>query len=163
METLETKYSLPFIGSGLTKKEIAELSENAIQAVLDEGNVIQVAEALSSMDEFTKQVRGDARFTEYVREELAKSSGKLQTASGAKIEAAEVGTTYDFTNCGDPVLIELEARAKAAKEELDARKDFLKTVSPKGMIVTDPESGETFTVYPPAKSSKSSYKISLAK
>lgn len=163
MENLETKYSLPFIGTGLTKKQIAELCENAVQAVLEDGNVIQVAEALKSMEEFVKLVRDDARFLEYVREELIKNNGKLQTASGAKIEAAETGTSYDFTNCGDPVLVELEAKAKVVKEELDQRKDFLKTVPSKGMVITDPDSGETFTVYRPTKFSKSSYKVSLAK
>jgi len=46
-------------------------------------------------------------------------------------------------------------------EALKARKEFLKTVPIEGLTVVDTASGETVTVYPPSKSSNSSYKVSL--
>jgi hypothetical protein len=160
METINT---LPVITTGLKKSEIAALASSAVDSLLESGNQFEVAEALSAMEDFVKQVKSDQRYISYLRDELTKTGGKLTTPSGAKIEVAEVGTSYDFTNCGDIELTRMEEELKRSEEAVKNRRDFLKTVTVKGMVVTDTETGETYTVYPPVKTSKSSYKVSLAK
>jgi hypothetical protein len=82
---------------------------------------------------------------------------------GVKFTLAEVGTAYDFSQCNDIELEKLESKAKEAADMVKVRKEFLKTVPPSGLLVTDKETGDTYEVFPPAKSSKSSFKVTLPK
>src|SRR5215208_98275 len=86
------------IKEGLNKKQIGELAIQSVENVLEAGNVFQVAEALAAMEEFTKSVRRDERYVEFLREELVKHNGRLITNSGAKIEICEAGVTYDYSH-----------------------------------------------------------------
>jgi hypothetical protein len=80
---------------------------------------------------------------------------------GATFTKTEVGTKYDYSQCNDAKLAELEKAAKDAADALKKRQEFLKTVPSEGMTVTDTESGETYTVYPPSKSSTSTVSVSF--
>lgn len=106
----------------------------------------------------------DKEFIELVREEIGKHpKGKFTSARGVTFETAETGTAYDFGKCDDPVLVQLEADGAAITERLKARKEFLKTLPLEGLDVLDKDSGEVTKIFPPSKSSNSSYKITLPK
>lgn len=110
------------------------------------------------------KIPADQQFIELVREELNKhDKGKYTTNRGVRFEIAETGTYYDFSGCNDTELLRLEWAEEAAKNAVKERKEFLKTVPKDGLIVTNGETGETETIYPPVKNSKSSYKITMAK
>jgi acetyl-CoA acetyltransferase len=110
------------------------------------------------MEEFVKTVRKDERYVQYLRDELAKHHGRLVTASGAKIEMCEAGVAYDYS--GNAKWRELEA----ARFELERRKkaveEKLRLLAP-GRVAVDPETGEMLEG--PQKSSKSTYRITLAR
>lgn len=80
---------------------------------------------------------------------------------GAKIEQKEVGVKYDFSNCEDPVLKRLEEEADKAAKALKQRQDMLKTLPLSGNLMIDEETGESFTAYPPVKTSTSFLSVSL--
>jgi len=82
---------------------------------------------------------------------------------GATFTKTEVGTKYDWSQCNDAKLIELELAAKKAGDELKARQEFLKTVPTEGLPIVDEETGETYSVYRPSKSSTSSVSVSFKK
>jgi len=150
--------SLPQIREGLTKKQIASLAGQSVDNVLEEGNVFQIAEALAAMEEFTKAVRKDERYVQFLRDELAKHRGALQTTSGAKIEICEAGVTYDYSHSAewrelDEAIRELIERRKVVEEKL-------RSIAP-GRIAVDPETGEV--IEGAFKKSKSTYRITLAK
>lgn len=149
--------------NGIKKSELKSMAEHAVLSVLENGNPLEVAESLSAMEEFIKNVRADKRFTEYVREEAGKHGKQYTSTSGAKIELAETGTKYDFEVCCDTEHDLLESQLNGITEQLKKRKDFLKTVPAEGLTVVNPLSGEVETIYPPSKTSTSSYKITLAK
>jgi hypothetical protein len=115
------------------------------------------------MESFVKEVKGNKQYIDFVRDEIAKHGKVANTGSGTKIELAEVGTKYDFSQCEDPTLLELERKINYLDSELANRKDFLKTVPLSGLLVTDETTGETYKVYPPSKTSTSSYKVTIAK
>lgn len=154
---------MPYITNGLRKSEISGLAKVAVDTLLENGNPLSVAENLSAMENFVAEVKKDPRFIDYVREEAKKFNGTFTSSSGAKIELAEVGTKYVFDQCGDPKLVELQDMFDRADYALKERKEFLKTVPKSGLEIVDKESGDVSTVYPPAKSSTSSFKITLAK
>jgi hypothetical protein len=162
METRKT-YPVPVFRQGLNKAKINELADSCVSVLLEDGSPIELAEVLSAMELFIKQVKGDVRFTDFVRDELNKENGKTTTSSGAKIECAEVGVEYDFSKCGDSEFEFLESSLIAATEKLKARKDFLKTIPASGMTIVSTLTGEVETIYPPLKYSKSSFKVTLGK
>src|SRR5438270_5180630 len=102
---------MPVAFEGLTKKEIAERSESVVAAVLEKGNVFEVAEALSAMEEFVKVTRKDPRLVNYLREELTKNNGKVTTASGAKVELCETGISYDYSQNPDWVVLDNQIKS----------------------------------------------------
>jgi len=104
----------------------------------------------------------DKELISFIREEIMKHpKGVFTTPRGVKFEAAETGTQYDFSKCNDPILASLEAQHEQIAEQLKARKEFLRTLPIEGLTVVDEETGEGSKIYPPSKSSNSSYKVTL--
>lgn len=93
--------------------------------------------------------------------EAAEKHGKKFTLHNAEFSIKEVGTVYDWTKCEDPELNAMLLAMDELKEKIKAKQDFLKTLSVEGLMITKEESGDTFKVYPPAKSSTTSVAVSL--
>lgn len=130
----------------------------AVDFILESGDPIGKAKAISAMETFIDGIKKDPRFIEYVREELTKFNGK-QEVNGVKIELAEVGTKYDYS--ADPEWTTLEEQIKPLREKQKNIEEKLKKI-PTGKMLTDEETGEVIGVGP-AKKSTSSYKVTLAK
>ena len=149
---------LPLIKGGLSKNQIRKMASDSVDKLLDEGNVVAVAEALAAMEEFTRAVRKNESYIDFLREELAKNNGNLSTQSGARIELCETGVRYDYSNNGEwrrleEQINELQMQKKTLEEQL--RKIGT------GKIIVDEETGEM--IEGACKSSKSGYRITLAK
>lgn len=171
MEIILTPDHIPV----LSKQNAATFHQQAKERIFDNGGAFEYIETIKFFAALDKEINGDSQtkkepdkeFIEYLREEIIKQGSggdkaEFKTARGVKFTLAEVGTAYDFSKCNDPELVELEAKAKEANEALKQRKEFLKTVPPSGLdIIT--KDGEAIKIYPPAKSSKSSFKVSLPK
>jgi len=91
----------------------------------------------------------------------AETYGKKFQLHNAEFSIKEVGTAYDWSKCDDLELQTLLLEQEAIKEKIKAKQDFLKTVPQSGILVTNEASGETYKVYPPAKSSTTSVAVSL--
>jgi hypothetical protein len=155
MNTLQT---IPASFEGLSKSQIATSAKNAVDHILEHGGALQVAEILATMEQFIKDVRKDERFTDYVREEAGKWNGKYSTPSGTKIELCETSVSYDYSQ--DSKWVELKGEVDFLTKELKEHEEKLKTI-PAGKLLVDDTTGEVLTG--PARTSKSSYKISIAK
>ena len=152
---------LPVLSSGLTKTQVKVIAQKSIQELLNNGNILEAAEMISVMETFIKEVRASKEFTEYVRDEVSKNGKDITNPSGAKIELAETGVKYDYSQCGDYQLQMYEQQLESLENSIDMRKQFLKTLPPSGIEIVDGD--EVHRVYPPSKSSTSSYKITLSK
>lgn len=150
---------------GVSKHQIKQAAYNTVQEVLEAGRPLEMAEALSSMELYLKEIRADKKFVDYVREEVGKVD-KYTSKSGAKIELAEVGTKYDYSKCADPLYDQLYDHLQECltllNEKIKIRETFLKSLPIEGLLVTEEETGETYKIYPPSKSSTSSYKVTLS-
>lgn len=155
--------ALEIFETGLTKTAIKSMAKNAIEAVKEQGNILQVAEGISAMETFIKEVKADESFKDYAREEISKYPKGYVSNSGAKLELAETGTKYDFSQCGDTLHAMYSQKLLSVQNSLKEREAFLKTVPIEGMLITDEMTGETCKVYPPSKTSISSYKVTIAK
>ena len=157
------QYQLPAITNGLTKTQVKIAAEQSITDLLETGNILQAAEAISAMEAFIKEVKADKRYTEYVREEVEKHGKAFTSPSGSKIELAETGTKYDFSKCNDFLLPRLNQQSEEIDAKIKEREAFLKSIPESGISVIDEETGESVSVYHPSKTSTSSYKVTLAK
>lgn len=107
---------------------------------------------------------GDKEFRDMVREAISRYEGaKFTTPRGATFQNCETGHKFDFSKTEDFLLPQLEQKLEEAKAAVDQRKEYLKALPPLGMEQLNNATGEMVTIYPPAKSSTSSYKITLPK
>ena len=159
MQTQIDQTGLELFEKGLTKIEIKSMAANAVDAVLEQGNALEVGEALSAMENFIKEVKADKRFTDYVRDEAAKYPKGFVSNSGAKIELIEAGTKYDYSQCGDPKYLDYLRDVEDAEAQLKEYQKFLKNIPVEGIEVRRDD--ELIRIFPPAKSSTSTYKVTL--
>lgn len=160
--------ALEVFEQGLTKSAIKSMAQNAIESIKETGNILQVVEAISAMETFIKEVKADESFKEYAREEISKHPKGYTSPSGAKLECAETGSKqYDFSQCNDLEYVFLTKRLEAVSKDVKERENFLKAIPKNGLPQerVDEESGEIikWTIYPPSKTSISSYKVTLSK
>ena len=114
--------ALPQIREGLSKRQVAQLVENSVEEILEEGGAERIAEALAVMDEFIKGVRKDERFIDTLRDELMKHHGLIKTNSGARIELCEAGVVYDYSANGSWRHIDEQIKALTEQKKELGRK-----------------------------------------
>jgi hypothetical protein len=161
MET-STQFLLPVVQAGMTKSQIQLAASASVNEVIEAGNILEAGELISVMEEFIKQVKDHNLWKTSVRDEISKWGKCFNSNSGTKIELAETGTKYDYSKCDDPELLFLLQSSESIAEKLKARQEFLKTVPISGIDIVG-EGGEVCRVFPPSKTSISSYKVTLCK
>jgi hypothetical protein len=113
------------------------------------------------MEDIIKLLNSNTIYKKSVLEAAEKFSEKSFQFNNAKVEIKETGVKYDYSQCADPVHSMLEQKLDSAANDLKQRETFLKTVPEKGIVLTDEQTGETFPVYPPAKSSTTNVVVTL--
>jgi len=155
---------LPVITNELSKTQIKIIAEQTAQDIIDNGkDVLLIADTIAKIELFIKELKSSPEYMDYLITEVSKYGKGMTTNTGTKLELAEVGTKYDFSQCNDPYLVRLESEFAVLEQKIKDRKDMLKTLSPEGIIIFDEETGEGDTVYPPSKTSKSSVKCTIIK
>ena len=140
-------------------KSAAEMAEMAISAVVN-GDIDPITAhiAVSRMEAAIKLYRDNEDVRRITLDELDKY-GKAATFGDCRLDIAETGVRYDYSNCGDSKLSAMYETLEALKADIKAREDMLKHLQPQG--AADPETGEI--MYPPARSSKTAIKTPFKK
>lgn len=155
---------LPTISNELSKTQIKVIAEQTAQDIIDNGqDVIKIADTIAKIEFFIAELKKSPEYLDYLIYEVSKFGKGMTTSTGTKLELAEVGVKYDFSQCNDSELKKMEQEFEVLEEKIKSRKDFLKTLSASGITVLDEETGETITLYPPSKTSKSSVKTTILK
>lgn len=130
---------------------------------LQSGNTdpLKVHLHVKCMEEIIKLLNANTIYKSSILEAAEKYGEKSFSFNNAKVEIKEVGVKYDFSKCEDTILGALYAQHEILDAEIKKRETMLKSVDTKGMLVTDEASGDTFKVYPPAKSSSTSVAVTL--
>lgn len=133
----------------------AVIAKTAIDAIVGgEINALQAWGELTRMEEAIATIKGDGAVVECALREVGKYGRTGAKFAGYELKAAEVGVRYDYSECGDDILAELEAQKKAIDEEIKQRQKVLRSLPPTGLA--DTESGVIY--YPPIKTSKTTIK-----
>jgi len=133
-----------------------------IIARLEEGSAkpLEVHLQAKAMIEIAEALIADNTYRDILLEEATKY-GKAFDYQNAKFSIREVGTKYDYSQCGDLILAELQERSERATKALKERQDFLKVVPAAGVIYVDETTGDSYKIYPPSKQSTTSVTVSL--
>ena len=146
----------------ISKQEIEDLSSRLIAPVLDgEVDPTEQVIKLKGVQEAVKKALDDDRIKDSVLSDIEKY-GKERSWNGAKVAIKEVGVTYDFSECNDPILDNLQKQKAWLDEQIKAREKFLKNLTEKYTHL-DEETGEVFTIYPAIKQSRQGYSITFKK
>ncbi len=94
----------------------------------------------------------------FLKEFLLYEKEKIVTINGAKLQQSEVGTKYQYEDCGDPVWYDLVKKIDELTEKRKEREKFLQNI-PYDAGIVDPVSG-VFITRPP-KTSKTKVKVIL--
>lgn len=131
--------------------------------ILDgEVDALQAFVTLGKIEKVVSEVKKDATVLDYALGAYDKYNAKDVTLGDCKVSAVEAGVKYYFSECGDAVLEELYKEEAGVKAKIKDRETFLKSVKKKTLIA-DPETGEIYSICPPAKSSKTTLKLTFKK
>jgi len=146
----------------ITKEQQQSFCHDLIERI-KEGNAyaLKVHLQIKSMSDIIKQITDDAGYKKIVLSDAESYGKKSFDFLNGKFEIKETGVKYDYSQCNDPVLIDLEFRANELNEQVKQRQAFLKSVPASGVSILIEETGESVTVYPPSKSSTTSVAVTL--
>ena len=151
---------LPEITEKISKQDIQMLANKVVDNVCLNGNIIELAENLAKMDLLIKEIKDNDNYKDYILNEVSKYGKTHTTASGTKLEVAEFGTKYDYTQTGDVELIDLELQKAIIDFKIKERQTLLKAIkSPTDIRFCD----QLITLYPAAKTSTTSIKTTISK
>ena len=143
-----------------SKEEQAVLSSAMINSVLDgEIDPIKAVVQAKSLVETLTLFLKDKGVNDLVLREVEKY-GKQTSKDGATIAIKEVGSKWDYSECGDPIYNSLSAKKAEIEEKMKEREALLKSTREPRTEVYE-ETGEVYTVNPPSKRSTTSYSITF--
>lgn len=154
-------YELPAVNNQLTKSQLKIIAEDSVERLTESGKLIESIETFSKIDWLIKEIKSNPDYIEALRDEVAKHGKQVVTSYGTKIELAEVGTKYDYSNCGDSEYNQLIQQMEALETAIKERQTWLKSVPISGIDVVVGD--EVCRIYPPSKSSTSSIKTTISK
>lgn len=143
-----------------SKKEQGLMASALADCVLD-GEVdpiwyyVQAKSLMEVLDQFTKNPGVKA----CVLSEIEKY-GKSVDMFGATLNIKESNSKLDYSGCGDIIYNRLLEEKKQIDEKVKAREASLKVLTSLRTEV-DNETGEIFTVYPPARSSETGFSVTF--
>lgn len=140
------------------KEEIKTFSEMLLTQIKNgEIDPLKIHVQLKAIESVIKKVNESEQYKDAIRNESEKH-GKSFTMYGAKIDLAEVGTKYDYSNCNHSEYLDVCERIAKLEKEKKEFETLLKAITkPTAMVVF----GELVEVNPPVKSSTSSIKITF--
>lgn len=139
-----------------SKDKIKDRAQKAYLSVMDgEADPIDALIFIKKGSELFKEL--DAKIRPVAE---SKSIGKEYTKYGVKITEGMNGVKYDFSGCGDIEYEKLNEIFESAKEALEIKKTFLKSVT-KDIELVDVETGESYTVHAPVKSGKLGFTLTI--
>jgi len=146
-----------------TKTEQQNLIAQLVDAALNgEVDLLKVHAQLENLKAVIEGYLKNPKVKELEIDEVHKYENDTAEVHNAKFEIASVGVKYDYSLCGHKAynriqqnISELQGKAKQMEEMMKLNKEM--------WVYTDTETGETYEVYPPAKTGSLSVKITVKK
>lgn len=136
---------------GLSIDQVKEASNHLIKGVND--GLINPLELLTKLRATEKVIKEVLEGTKDEMLNEASKFGREQiVVNGVEMKVQEAGVKYDYTNCNHPKWEDLVSRKADIDNELKEVESILKA-NKSSWLYIDEETGETFEVKPPIKTS----------
>jgi len=141
----------------LSKSEIIGLATDTATDAIEGGYLDPILARIyvDKMELYIKSYKASIKDSSITEAELYDKKELLNKFAGVKLEVAESGIKFDYSNDSD--WCELKEKEDAIKAELKVCEFFLKAVKPN--TVVNPETGEYLS--PPIRTSTTSLKVTL--
>lgn len=145
------------IANGNAKELSNQLADQVISSVMDDGaNALKQIIMVKALDSALTKIK--SKLMPYAIEEFRLENSKEVDINGYRISEATTGVSYDYSNCNHPIYAKLVNQMADLKEQISDIEQMLKSLkSP--MEILDKETGEVYTIYPPAKKSTTTLKL----
>lgn len=147
----------------MTKDERQSFVVRVVEAIEDGYNPLKIHYRLKVIEKIIEMLNDNKttiskRYRELLLLEAAKH-GRQFDFDNSHIEVKETGVKYDWSKCGDEILMKDIETLKYLEGKIKARQELLKTIPPSGMqtVVGD----EVVTLYPPTKTSTTALALTL--
>lgn len=142
-----------------TKDEINSFADKLLTQIGNgEIDPLKIHVQLKAVETVIKRVNDNTFYKTAIRNASEMYGGKNFEAFGAKVELAEVGTKYNFDNCGHVYYNDVIAKISELEKQKKEYETLLKAIKEATPMIFD---GEGVNVYPPIKTSTSSIKVSF--
>ena len=165
MENQSVYHVLPDTATGVlemfnTSKEGIILFASKVINEVESGNIDPLKAKIwaKTLESIAEKI--DKGTIEYQKTQAAKYGEKPFAFSGAELHYTATYTAYDYTICNDLVLNAMEENLTRLKQQIEQRKEFLKTLGGPQNLLND-ETGEVNTIYPPMKKSTMGVKCTI--
>jgi elongation factor P--beta-lysine ligase len=144
-----------------TSKRERETFVDDLISRIEEGQAeaLRVHLQAKCMESILKDLLASDKYREFVLSE-AEKNGKKFSYHNSEFSIKEVGTKYDYSQCGDIHLAEMQAELDTLSEKIKTRQKFLQMADGKGIDMVSND-GEVYKIYPPSKSSTTSVAVTL--
>jgi hypothetical protein len=103
---------------------------------------------LTALEKWVGELRKDGNIEDAILSEFERYGEKTLKIHGAELTAKEVGVSYDYSNCDDLYLQQLEREKAFVDKEIKTRQDFLKSIKKQTF------DGNGIEIFAPVKISK---------
>lgn len=144
-----------------TKEQRASFVERILDSLLT-GNAdpLKLHLQIKSMEEIVKSILDNKEYKDAILGDASRH-GKKFTHMNADWDIREMGVSYDYDNCGDPVLQSLMDSHAEITAKLKERQKFLQTIPQEGATIVNEDTGEVFKITPPVKKSTTTVTVKL--
>ena len=141
----------------ITKDGITEFATRVLQAINDgEVNPLDLKIHFKALELAQERIKEHLNKLALVEAEKYKK----EVYKGFLVNVQEMGQTYDYSQCNDPILVEINEEFERIKALKKGREDMLKTLKEATPMI-DSKTGEQFDAYPPMKTSTTSIVLKL--
>ena len=139
------------------KEKAIAITNEIINAV--ESGEVKAIDAIVLLKTYSKAIdSAEAILKPQILSEIQKYGKDGATLLGCHISLMEAGTRYDYANTNDQELLELMTELSKISEKVKERQEFLKKLPASGLEILQ-NGDEVAKIYPPAKSSTSTFKF----
>lgn len=145
-----------------TNKAQRELFVNQVvnNVLSGDTDVMKLHKQVKAMEEVVKEITSNKAYKSHLLE-CAMLHGKSFDYMGDEWSVRETGVTYDFDNCDDKLLNEMNTKMEELMGAIKARQAWLKALPAEGATIVDEETGEVYKLNPPIKKSTTAVTIKL--
>lgn len=143
------------------KAQRQDFISKTIEAIEEGGaNPLKVHLQIKAAEDIIKGLTSNEKYRNLILDEASKN-GKAFELYNAKFSIKETGSKYDYAQCGDNELEQMQAQMDALSEKIKARQKFLQNIPESGLAEVNEETGDVNTLYRPTKSSTTSVTVQL--